>query len=360
LATHYDTLGLKRDCTPDEIRSAYRKLVLQHHPDRSSDPESTDIFVRVTEAYEVLSDRTRRLEYDRLLATQDRQRAEVRAAATRATPQPKPKAAPKKAESIAVELTKLVQLFSRGRIVEAEAMARDLIKRAPREAIPYGVLADILRSRGNLAEACKMYAFAAQFDPRNPIFQRRHEELLQATQVTKSAVHIAQDREARATPPMVAAIVAMLGGIYIVLSREGALFPHVAIVSTYTLGLVGSLFFCGIAVGSSLAMGGWLDRFESTTANALGRRSPTAVLGFVAIANFWVAALLYVFIGLGQQAFNYSTSRVVGSVAALTLLLAACAAPSYAINAWQVLIWGGNLAYLGALLGWMVADAFRR
>lgn len=350
---------MKKGCTPDEVRSAYRKLVLQHHPDRSSDPKSADIFVKVTAAYEVLSDRAKRIEYDRLLATQDLQRAQVKAA-MRSTPQPRPKVAPKKTETIAVELTKLVQLFSRGRIIEAEAMARDLIRRAPREAIPYGVLADILRSRGNLTEASKNYAFAAQFDPRNQNYQRRHEELLQATQATRSTIHIGQDREARPAPPMVAAIVAMISGIYIVLSHEGALFPHISIISTYTLGLFGSLFFCGIAIGSSLSIGGWLDRFESTTSNALGRRSPTVALGFVAIANFWLAGLLYLFIGLGQRAFNYSTSRVVGSVAALTLLMAACAAPSYAINAWQVLIWGGNVAYLGAALGWMVADAFRR
>ena len=89
-------------------------------------------------------------------------------------------------------------------------------------------------------------------------------------------------------------------------------------------------------------------------------RSWKGLVGFVSIANFWLDGLLYLFILLGQREFNYSTSRVVGSVAALTLLMAACAAPSYAINAWQVLIWGGNIGYLGAVLGWMVADAFRR
>ena len=358
MPNHYETLGIKRGCTPNEIRSAYRKLVLVHHPDRSSDPKSADIFIRATEAHEVLSDSARRREYDALLAVEEQKREQVRTA-MRSTPQPKPKAQPRKAEPIAIELTKLVQLFSRGRMVEAESMARDIIRRAPKEAIPYGVMGDILRSRGNLVEAAKMYAYAAQFDPRNTLYQRRHEELIEAARLSTSTVHIARDREAHPGPPMVALIVSFLGGIYLVLSRETALMAGVPLVSTYTLGLVGVLFFSGIATGSSLAIGGWLDRYDSTTTNSLGRRSPTMVLGLVAVVNFWAAALLYLFVGMGQRAFNYSTSRVVGSVAALTVLFSLCAFAAY-ISPGQVLAWGGNLVYLGALLGWMVADAFRR
>jgi hypothetical protein len=359
VANHYETLGLKRGCTPDEIKSAYRKLVLKHHPDHAADPKSRDVFIRVTQAYEVLGDIENRREYDRLLFIEDQKREAARTA-IRATPQPKPKAPPKKTETIAVELTRLVQLFSRGRIMEAEAMARDLIRRAPQEAIPYGVLGDILRSRGNLVEASKMYAYAAQFDPRNPIYQRRHEELIESGVATGSTIHVARDRSARPGPLMAGLIVCLLSGIYLVLTREKPILPSFGPISTFSLGLVSVLFFAGITAGASLAMGGWLDRFESTTVSALGQRSPTAVLGYVAVANFWAAALLYVFLGLGQQAFNYSTSRVVGAVGGLVLLFTACAAASYALNALQVLAWGGNFTYVGALMGWMVADAFRR
>lgn len=65
----YEILGVNRDCTADEIRSAYRKLALQRHPDklvRSGVPESeaTAAFQELVNAYEVLSDAHDRAWYD--------------------------------------------------------------------------------------------------------------------------------------------------------------------------------------------------------------------------------------------------------------------------------------------------------
>ncbi|XP_028805106.1 DNAJ protein JJJ1 homolog [Neltuma alba] len=66
---HYEVLGLERDCTPDEIRSAYRRLALQRHPDKlvkSGLPqaEATAQFQELQHAYEVLSDPKERAWYD--------------------------------------------------------------------------------------------------------------------------------------------------------------------------------------------------------------------------------------------------------------------------------------------------------
>ncbi|MFS8009134.1 putative DnaJ domain, Chaperone J-domain superfamily [Helianthus anomalus] len=65
----YEVLNLPRDCTADEIRSAYRKLALQRHPDKlikSGIPESeaTASFQELVNAYEVLSDARERAWYD--------------------------------------------------------------------------------------------------------------------------------------------------------------------------------------------------------------------------------------------------------------------------------------------------------
>jgi len=57
----YDELGLPTYCTADEIKQKYRTLAQTHHPDKGGDEEK---FKRIKTAYEILSDPTRRAEYD--------------------------------------------------------------------------------------------------------------------------------------------------------------------------------------------------------------------------------------------------------------------------------------------------------
>lgn len=61
----YEVLGVKRDASADEIRSAYRKLARQFHPDVNKDPKAAERFSEVTEAYDVLADAEKRKQYDR-------------------------------------------------------------------------------------------------------------------------------------------------------------------------------------------------------------------------------------------------------------------------------------------------------
>lgn len=61
---HYSVLGVERNATADEIRSAYRKLARQHHPDVSTATDGSARFKEITEAYEILSDPQKRQRYD--------------------------------------------------------------------------------------------------------------------------------------------------------------------------------------------------------------------------------------------------------------------------------------------------------
>ncbi|RYD65743.1 MAG: J domain-containing protein [Verrucomicrobiaceae bacterium] len=58
---HYQTLGVSSDAKYDAIRAAYRSLAVKHHPDKGGDPL---LFQAIQEAYEVLSDETKRREYN--------------------------------------------------------------------------------------------------------------------------------------------------------------------------------------------------------------------------------------------------------------------------------------------------------
>jgi curved DNA-binding protein len=64
---YYDILGLSRDASEQEIKSAYRKLARKHHPDvNKNDPGASQKFKEINEAYEVLSDPAKRKRYDSL------------------------------------------------------------------------------------------------------------------------------------------------------------------------------------------------------------------------------------------------------------------------------------------------------
>lgn len=63
---YYEVLGLSRESTQEEIKKAYRKLAMRHHPDRNpGDKQAEELFKEASEAYEVLRDPEKRGIYDR-------------------------------------------------------------------------------------------------------------------------------------------------------------------------------------------------------------------------------------------------------------------------------------------------------
>jgi curved DNA-binding protein len=78
-ANHYATLGLDRRCSAAQIRTAYRLLAKQHHPDRNRNaPGAVKRTQELNAAHETLSDPVRRREYDRELDAQKKSATKAR------------------------------------------------------------------------------------------------------------------------------------------------------------------------------------------------------------------------------------------------------------------------------------------
>jgi len=347
--THYAALGVPENATEKEIRSAYRRLVLRLHPDRTGTGSTTEQFMRVNEAYQVLIDRERRIEYDRFLA--------LRRERETAVPPRQPGWRPPQANPAAI-LIEAANALSHGNFDRAKQFADQVLLIEPANAIAHAILGDVARSRENLQLALKHYAFAIQFDPFNRTYQRRYEDLFRLVNSARTS----NRASAQARSGAAIVVTSLLSGFmlcYVAIARETPMLENVPLISSWSVGLFVMLFVNGVILGSALSMSQTVDRWESVMRSSSGRLAPAAALGLVAVVNFWASALLYVFLGLLQNSFTFSMSRLVTAVAVLTLSYGLMSHYSPTIIASQTVLWGGNVLYVGCLCGWIIADAFR-
>ncbi len=361
----YEVLGLATDADQVAIKAAYRALARKYHPDLNKSAAAAPQFLAVKEAYEVLSDPAKKASVDSLLQQATRPQASTaspkRPGPSSTDTQTSAKAKKRTGASTGgVDSLRLTMLLNRGRYVEAEKLARLIVREAPTNALAYAAIADIAQMRGDVPTAAKYYAFAAQYDPKNTIYQRRHEEMLAGLSDRSQAMQSASAGPS-VMPIGVGVFLITVMAAYVVLAkRELPLFPEISFISEWTSSLLVMLLLGGVTAGASLSASGLLARFDASRGSAVIKAPPSFVLAVISVVSFWASVVLYVGLGMSQHSFNPSLSRLLASVVAVVGVLSLAALSRSDAAALQTLAWGGNLAYIGAAFGWFVADLFRR
>lgn len=355
--SHYEILGVVRNVGDADLKSAYRKLVLKYHPDQSKEPGAAELFIAITEAYQVLSDPERRASYNRLL---DGRAGE--------TSRPSPKARPKQAPehrtsprrptatpSPTGDVLNLTGLIGKGKIIEAEALAQHLIRKSPTQPLPYAVLGDIARSRGDYREAAKQYALAVQMDPLNDLYQKLHESMLEHVS-SKARPSTKESAKVPVVPIIVGLVTSLSAFVYAAAAGDPAV-TTLAPINTWKLSTFLALVVAGLSLGVTLTIAGLLDRFDAVQRGTVMRLNPSVALAGVCLFNFWLAVALFAWIGVAQNTFHPATTRMVAGSAALTLGFGLVAQATGSPVGLQVVLWGGNWIYLFGLMGWLVTDS---
>lgn len=365
MPTHYETLGLKTGAAPSEVKTAYRRLARQLHPDVNPEPDANERFQAVQRAYEALSDPKRKAAYDAILAAEaerhrkltreekDRREAEelrLKAEAMMREGTVRP-------ASDAVREGELRALMATGRLLEAETLARRMIETEPRQPVPHAVLGDIHRMRGEFDKAILEYGYAAQYEPNDPTYQRRYEELLSARSASARRFDDTYVPEVALQPLGVAVFVTVALAVYVGLSPERPL--GLLFAPKWTLGLVVSAFVGGVVWGACLSLSQAVARYAVVAGSAVARVSPLTLVALLSLLSFWLAGLVYFVIGQTQHAFNRSVSLALGTVIGVTVVLALGCWAKGADMAGQTLAWAGSLVLFGHLAGWAVADQFQ-
>jgi len=414
----YDVMNLPRTASQEEIKKRYRQLARQFHPDvNQGDPDAARKFADVTSAYKTLSDPQSRATHDADLTLRERQAEQAaarfnstspaagagptarRPVATTAAP---PRGASTAASAAVNESQRIIAeaqaAFTRGKLVEARSLAEQAVRLNRRNVTAYEVLGDVYRLQGKADDALNMSTMVLQLDPRNQTVRQRFERLARVagTYPGPTAERVFFDNrgtgndapygtrpgpvngraqpspssrvpdEKRSLGLFAVGFIGYAGVLMLILYT--ALFhgnapmgtPMLGFVSTWNSTIWTVLAVCGLLLGATMTITGGINRIDDelilTRAAGRGPHVPVGLLVIVvAILNFYAAACLYAVAAVLQESFTKSMQRVLGAVVLVTGLLAAAYDPGHG----QVLLWGGNVVFIGLVVGWLLGDFFR-
>jgi len=177
--TYYDVLGVGSDASEQEIRAAFRRLALEHHPDRFSGSHrqrAEERFQSITEAFNVLSRPEARDRYDREVYVGGKSKGmDPREISRRLA-------------------AKGAQAFREGKLQEALELLESAVDHDDSNARAHYFLGNVLaRARGHGKDALRHLERAAQLEPNNPTILAEAASLAAAANMSNRARRLAEE-----------------------------------------------------------------------------------------------------------------------------------------------------------------------
>ena len=358
---YYEILGLPTTATTAEIKRRYRELARKFHPDVVQDKAfGQRAFVQIAEAYKTLTDPIKRRDYNLTLQPRNTGPAYTTGSSTGVRTG-----------------DRLIQdaefAFIRGRLTEAIGLCRQAIRKGQSKARAHAILGDIYRIQGRIDMAINEYMMAKQLDPANmdvavKLNRLQQRQRIRREKASESKIH--EDKSPKALARTALINVSGWGLAFFILllltvypGRPAVTFQHyLPFVSMWSWNLFAAILADAILVGMLMCMTGVIAHpddeliFDSLGDAKTVAIVPTGILLLLfSIFSFWIAAGLYLIISLIQE----SISRSVISVFVATVVIVLIAAIVYPQGWHQILLFAGNLTFIGMVIGWYIGAVAR-
>lgn len=369
---YYEILGVPPTATTADIKRKYRQLARKFHPDVVQDKSfGQRAFIQITEAYKTLSDPIRRREYDQTLGAQ-RQTASSASSSvgsTRSTSQDGRQAA--SSGPIDRLVREAEYAFIRGRLTEAANYCKQAIRDGKSSARAHSILGDIYRIKGQTDRAILEYTLARQHHPSNAEVISKLNNLLNRPRPHRhrKAKRRFRDPEGRAAARLAAASFVGWGGVFFLILILAA-FPgepaaffriYLPFLTDWSWNLFLAILVDSVLIGLLMSITGMIDHpddeliFGGEEGIAMGGFPTGLFLLLFSGISFWLGAGIYIFLAYLQETLSRSVLKVFVSTVAIVFT----AALVYPHGSRQIVLFAGNLAFIGTVIGWYIGAMTR-